>query len=205
MTAITVTDEMVERALDMFMESSRWRKGPFAGDWRLQMRNALTAALSAAPQTAPVAVTDDMVERGIRGVVNYRRATRSNVGPISDPEFQGRMSFFYAGEDIEFQDIAAEVRAALASALSAGPVQADAPSGWQPIETAPRDGSIVILARNDERYVGWWTGEKPYPWAFVDDGMLDRYGKIDPNGWPAGDRGPNCWMPLPAPPAGEGV
>lgn len=74
---------------------------------------------------------------------------------------------------------------------------------WQPIETAPRDGGIILLSDGLLVVVGCWSpdchGEK-YPWAFVDD--------FSPYDLLTGDVGvavnaffnATHWMPLPEPP-----
>ncbi len=76
-------------------------------------------------------------------------------------------------------------------------------SEWQPIETAPRDGTVVLLGRD--------VGE---PWGFVRgyghfEGKADElisgwlsYGLYDPPG-NLGLGNPTHWMPLPAPPKDE--
>lgn len=71
-------------------------------------------------------------------------------------------------------------------------------TAWQPIETAPRDGSLIL--GTDGLNVGamWWdpAREPGYPWAFVGEWM----GKAQENAWQEGQHGPKHWMPLPAPP-----
>jgi len=71
--------------------------------------------------------------------------------------------------------------------------------GWQPIETAPKDGSTVLLAERTwggdlvvtpgsyhEDYHGWWEhGSHPTDYA---DQPIDN---------------PTHWMPLPMPPRGD--
>lgn len=64
--------------------------------------------------------------------------------------------------------------------------------GWQPIETAPRDGTKIILAWGTETIVGWyldnsktvisWEGFRPHSNV----------------AWPQGN--PTHWMPLPEKP-----
>lgn len=64
--------------------------------------------------------------------------------------------------------------------------------GWQTIDTAPRDGSwILIYEQFDDVTVGWWS---PYSkkWmalrgAHYDDGVEEG-------------SNPSHWMPLPEPP-----
>jgi hypothetical protein len=58
---------------------------------------------------------------------------------------------------------------------------------WQPIETAPKDGTIVLLVIDH----GKW-GEKVWT-GLWDDGWMVIYGKAR--------NAPTHWMPLPAPPA----
>jgi hypothetical protein len=62
---------------------------------------------------------------------------------------------------------------------------------WQPIETAPKDGTRVLLANRRYRFVDaghyWRNANKRHPrkrWVW--------------NGWPRHE--PTHWQPLPAPP-----
>ncbi len=74
---------------------------------------------------------------------------------------------------------------------------------WMPIETAPKDGTRVLLATANEVTSGWWM---PFGYEFGRN--------ADPGGWTDGgvaDWGmqhsselfPSHWMPLPEPPKGE--
>ncbi len=66
---------------------------------------------------------------------------------------------------------------------------------WQPIETAPKDGTVVILADDSSVYPqGWWRMRKG--WVFLDTNVE---GPDYTNGWVKG-YGPTHWMPLPDPP-----
>jgi len=63
---------------------------------------------------------------------------------------------------------------------------------WQPIETAPKDGSRVILAWGGKSMSGFFldNSNSPMPWAgWRTESMVPM---------PAGQ--PSHWMPLPAPP-----
>lgn len=58
------------------------------------------------------------------------------------------------------------------------------PQGWQPIETAPKDGTpLLVLADDNEMFVGCW---KRGGWE-----LFGAYARISPV---------HMWMPLPDPP-----
>ena len=72
---------------------------------------------------------------------------------------------------------------------------AAAPSGWQPIETAPRDGTNVLLVnRKGNMATGLWMSGP------IGTGWVLRGGSA-PNVFFNEHHGPTHWMPLPAPPA----
>ena len=77
-------------------------------------------------------------------------------------------------------------------------------SHWQPIETAPRDGTIILLYAKPTVVAGRWSdaGTGKYPWDFLDGETSD------PEAWPLNamhdnEYGPTHWMPLPEPPLPE--
>lgn len=81
---------------------------------------------------------------------------------------------------------------------------------WQPIETAPKDGSEILLSNGREVAQGWWMHKESFTIEHRDlDGRYlgqtedDGYtGWFDHNGGMQPD--PTHWMPLPpAPPQGE--
>lgn len=89
--------------------------------------------------------------------------------------------------------------------LAAGPGDAVAPKpGWLPIETAPKDGTHIILSNGATVAEGWWEYQEPYirekrdiDGRYIDqeesdgfDGWLDCQGGMQPD--------PTQWMPLPA-------
>lgn len=82
--------------------------------------------------------------------------------------------------------------------------------GWRPIESAPRDGTHVILAfGRDGVMEGWWDDNDPgpYPWKFVDRGAPGSTGYAA-GGFINGSRevrgGPTHWQPLLPPLQEEG-
>jgi hypothetical protein len=90
--------------------------------------------------------------------------------------------------------LAETVRAALRTALESA---SRLPDGWQPIETAPRDGTTVLVNDTTPGYTPWvaamyieskeWSG-----WAYDDEATADS-NPLGPN--------PTHWIPLPAPTA----
>jgi hypothetical protein len=79
---------------------------------------------------------------------------------------------------------------------------------WQPIETAPKDGTEVMLSNGEIVSQGRWCSIDPYireqrdlEGRYIDqdesdgfDGWLDSSGGMQPD--------PTDWQPMPAPPAG---
>lgn len=85
--------------------------------------------------------------------------------------------------------------------------QSDGTSGgWQPIETAPKDGTGFLLTNGKDVSQGWWVHEEPYireqrdvAGVYIDqqehegfDGWMDCDGGMQPD--------PTFWMHLPAAP-----
>ena len=68
--------------------------------------------------------------------------------------------------------------------------------GWQPIETAPRDGTHILLAWGGQTILGWWldnSRERYLPWA----GWTMPSMQVRPKGKPT------HWLHLPIPPTGK--
>lgn len=82
-------------------------------------------------------------------------------------------------------------------------------TSWQPIETAPKDGTVVLLTDSSfvaaGFYASWGTR---HPWRFIDSTSEaitcccdhEEPGRIFSNGWMDGPDGPTHWMPLPEAP-----
>ena len=80
---------------------------------------------------------------------------------------------------------------------------------WYPIETAPRDKSIVILTDGDLVHPGCYVKYGKWCWHFFDtpffmaelDGTPKTRMVTEANAWPDDpSNGPTHWMPLPPPP-----
>lgn len=69
---------------------------------------------------------------------------------------------------------------------------------WQPIETAPKDGTVIDLWINGARWTDcWWqVGNRLHP---LDGWYSDALDCGDAD-WFCDDQQPTHWMPLPAPP-----
>lgn len=69
--------------------------------------------------------------------------------------------------------------------------------GWQPIETAPKDGPILVAQDGEQAVVEWMTA--------LEDGAGDWiiWRRVGPDALAVRMPKPTHWRPLPAPPAGE--
>ena len=70
------------------------------------------------------------------------------------------------------------------------------PQGWQPIETAPKDGTAILLWwpywSSSRAIVGWWAPRQPdLGWSAWESSYQGNC------------PGPTHWMPLPEPPTEE--
>lgn len=69
--------------------------------------------------------------------------------------------------------------------------RADLTPKWQGMDTAPRDGTKLMLWMKDKIYFGSWFENKTYP-------TISRWKVELPSSW---QDQPTHWMPLPPPPA----
>lgn len=102
--------------------------------------------------------------------------------------FEGSDTYPAAHEIVELARL--EARAAL-SAMPSG-------AGWQPIDTAPKDGKTILAAHKHAIFTVYWEAEGDTDtdepgWC---DGDMNRYEELT-------TYNPTHWMPLPAPPAGQ--
>lgn len=80
-------------------------------------------------------------------------------------------------------------------------------SEWQPIETVPRDGTEVILAKGDRvssgAFIVWKQSDSEFSSTGVYLGEVEYDSGESFGTWDGGfcdDDQPTHWMPLPAPP-----
>ena len=67
---------------------------------------------------------------------------------------------------------------------------------WQPIETAPKDGTEILAWRFYPVAIRW-TGDENFPWEAVQLGSSLPFMR---NGFTENDTSLTHWMPLPEPP-----
>lgn len=98
----------------------------------------------------------------------------------------------------KYEDDKDSMREALTAALAGRVVV----PGWQPIETAPKDGTSIILASTHSwsTECSWWSGERC---AKIHGGHPDDYHEAWYKAEDEGDEfcQPTHWMPKIAPPA----
>lgn len=63
-------------------------------------------------------------------------------------------------------------------------------NGWKPIETAPKDGTAVLICINQGTAFDAWWDQADQAWV---DGRLNRYEEQY-------TYSPTHWMPMPEPP-----
>jgi hypothetical protein len=144
------------------------------------------AARSEAAQPAKVAAPDDYL-----GGVNLARlqSALTNLGcaKVGQEETAARLGEFVN----RLTDAVLRNMDALRSAQVAAPARI---GGWQLIETAPKDGTAILVAEGYHIYCVEWSEE--LDWWAVDDNKLGPFRLRGP--------APTHWMPLPAAPKREG-
>ena len=80
---------------------------------------------------------------------------------------------------------------------------------WRPIETAPRDGTQMLLTNGEVVEQGWWEHQEPYirEQRDTDGNYIDQQEHDGFDGWfdVSGGMLPEAthWMPKPAPPKAQ--
>ena len=76
---------------------------------------------------------------------------------------------------------------------------------WQPIETAPKDGTSILLFQPDDANI-WCPCREKQMTTYTFVGWFDRNHCAGPNWvcseYDAFEKSPTHWMPLPEPPNG---
>ena len=65
---------------------------------------------------------------------------------------------------------------------------------WQPIETVPKDGSLVLLSNGVDVWSAWWVRDSVWPWV-TQRGDCTANANI-----PMKSKEATHWMPLPRSP-----
>lgn len=110
----------------------------------------------------------------------------------------GSKSSMYDGYQENCEAIAACVNFLRAHSAEIAGALRDA-DGWQPIESAPRDGTYILVCNSHGSWIAKWkpvfqSGFRPSnPWAsmMLNHDHIERPGRFDH---------PTHWRPLPAPP-----
>ncbi|MEI3803141.1 DUF551 domain-containing protein [Agrobacterium sp. CCNWLW32] len=186
--AMQVTDEMVKHAVEAY------RKDTGAEDWQLlgwiepAIRAALEAVLSAEATSFRCegcgSSWDDarLAEERAKRPELISCCPERKLEPVWYQNIKGMLRGVSFTEEMKMACLR-EFEAFYKSTLSA---QVQDVAGWQPIETAPKDGSDVLLSSPN------WHGDVVVGcWSF--EGWRDREDsdKLEPT----------HWMPLPAAPA----
>jgi hypothetical protein len=123
-----------------------------------------------------------------------RRAGRATA-PVGDRDGFAKRTDYENGTDIYGDDAAAPV-----------PCVASPADPWQPIETAPKDGTkILVYTVHGEIELTFWFTVETDRYDDVGDGLYRKREETVAEGW--NGNFPTHWMPLPTPPraTGEGA
>ncbi len=164
----------------------------------------------------------DAIERGLEGVTKWPWNTHlvddttiiSPDGTVVATTCDSAETEREDGYNIEYERMERDA-AFIASIRNAAPelirlarLGLEAERGWQPIETAPRDGTWIDLVANGRVIAGYWDAEFEFRWneekeesvpigAWTDDAVAS---------WGYEERcrydSPTHWRPRPTPPAG---
>lgn len=179
-TRPTTSNELVEK-IETIIRTEQAKDTDCRGRWIFEAANKI-AALPQAP--TPKAASNELPAD-----------TEEQIARVLFSFIEDEVSFdeAKAANDAGYSWVSDMARAALAK-LSA------MPSGWMPIETAPKDGTPILLAaKGFDGGVGiaaFDTGWSPDGWWMCDDGKR----AVD---LPLRGADPTHWQPLPTPPEGE--
>ncbi len=140
------------------------------------------------------AATDELLQLDVL-LANFHAAVW-HAGAGDD----GPIAFDMAGKD-EAKAIQRHVRSMLNARAAVSPATADERAAfeggpWQPIATAPRDGSNILIAfGQDGASMAKYVPGVPHPWKFIDtnDGITWLVNHAVDT-----EYGPTHWMPIPA-------
>lgn len=147
-----------------------------------------------APETTRAALTDPQpatdglgkVREALQGLLHWSHWANQKLGFDLEPKFP---EYAKAKEALAILD------------------QQTAHNPWQPIETAPRDGTLVLVWSDElymKPYIAWWGVDQNAP---EDGNEQEEWLTGDGDSWSTGyyytPCNPTHWMPLPAPPQAD--
>jgi hypothetical protein len=71
---------------------------------------------------------------------------------------------------------------------------------WLPIESAPEDGTLILLLHQGHTAIGWYAPHDCYEWCFVESASTNGP-NIEANAFIKSATQKLKWMPLPPPPS----
>lgn len=187
-----VTDEMVERACETMALARGWKWSQYQDGHKEIQRGQMRAALQSIAQ--PVRMPDEMVRKLCKLAKHADDCLSHHPLPTGEGNWHcscGYDNYVLDGEPHP-------------SILSASPQpQQAAPDGWMPIETAPKDGTTILLACRDRVTVGDWISmEMLKNW---DGNDFEPHWQSWDGGFIAGsEHDATHWIPLPTAPAYNG-
>lgn len=201
------TDDALHRIADMIREATAKLRAPSAplGTWRdiLAEHHLSDAGLSSAEDAVRMLAGEyESLSGMVRAYAGSAAIAAAPVGTESVEEFGFGIVYPRTGRrawsetyPADLAQVVPGVRIFALSSIQPG----RSPVGWQTMESAPKDGTQVLLYSPDAdplhaRFIGEYDADFPGP---------DRDGAwIDPLSCDSLDAWPTHWMPLPAPPAG---
>jgi hypothetical protein len=174
------TAEAVERVAYAMARVIAYRHGSYRpDDWLNDERREEARAAITALSSTPSDTGDELREALTAARIAFKQIEQNPRTPTKARDI--------AGAQAHFIDTAlAKLRASHETRLT--PVTAE----WQPIETAPKDGTDILVVHRENRsflqIVAWEDGETVFKWC-------------SPDGPDYHENAFSHWMPLPEPPA----
>lgn len=148
------------------------------------------SALAAAPNAETTASSDPVSTQGLPSLCTKRDGNRT-VAETKRPDYRESAKLSESGHKIAAQEVTlkpVKMRFGDPDILEPPYAAPSAPDGWQPIETAPKDGTKILA------WSGFWDKHHHVRWNQGENAWCE-------GSWCFGSVPDMVWMPLPAPPA----